>query len=114
VALDLSGLGGLAQATPWGAVGSALTAAASTPASSAATGGHTTSGPKTINVSGFGGRSSGSATQSLTQAEPDRGGSFPLSSTGDGFAGADVPAWFLPVLGGLLVVAIGAAIVRRK
>jgi hypothetical protein len=108
--LDLSGLGGLAQATPWGAVGSALTAAASTPASSAATGGPAASGPKTINVWGFGGRSSGSATQSLTQAEPDRGQWFPSSAVGDNA----VPSWVLPAVGVVLAIAIVGALVRRK
>lgn len=108
MALDLSGL---ASATPWGALGNVVGGALTSSLPSAATAGPVTTGPKSINVSGFGGRSSGSATQSLTQAEPDRGGFFPSVSSGDGAA---VPAWFLPIAGALLVVALAGAILRRK
>jgi hypothetical protein len=111
VALDLSALGGLAQATPWGAAASALTAAASTPASSAATAAPLQSGAKVINVAGFGSDARGSATQSLTAAEPDRGQWFPSSSAVGGF---DVPAWVLPAIGAVLVLGVVGALMRRK
>lgn len=107
MALDPSSF---ASVTPAGAAASILSAAASTPASSAATGAPATSGPKTINISGFGGRSSGSATQSLTQGEPDRGGSFPMSAVGD----LAVPSWVLPAVVAVLAIALVGAFVRRK
>lgn len=109
MALDL---GGLAQATPWGAVGSALTAAASTPASSAASSGPAALGPKVISIAGFGSKAGGSATQSLTQAEPDRGEYFP--STPTSIAGVDVPGWVLPAVGLLVVLGVVGAVLRRK
>ena len=107
MALDL---GGLASASPWGAAANALGGALTTSQPSTANQGPTTSGPKTINVSGFGGRSSGSATQSLTQAEPDRGDSFPMTSIGDG---AGFPAWVIPAAAGLLLLVVVASFVGR-
>jgi hypothetical protein len=114
VALDLSGLGGLASATPWGAAASALSAAVNTPNTSAATAGPVGSGPKVINVAGFGSKASGSASQSLTQAEPDRGDAFPLSTVGGSVGGFDVPPWVIPAAGALLLLAIVVALARRK
>lgn len=109
MAFDLSGLAG---ATPYGA---AFNAAADV--AKAALGGDTslkagpvTTGPKSINISGFGGRSSGSATQSLTQAEPDRGLWFPSSSVGD----SALPDWALPVAGVVLLVVLVGVLARRK
>lgn len=97
MALDLSAF---SQATPAGAIGGVLSAAASTPVGATAHGAPATSGPKTINISGFGGRSSGSATQSLTQPEPDRGQFFPSSPS------SGVPSWLLPVAVAVLLVGV--------
>lgn len=107
MALDLGGVGGL---TPWGAAANALSGALSTPTSSSLTAGPVTTGPKVINIAGFGSKSNGTATQSLTQAEPDRGDAFPLSSVG----GASVPDWVLPAAGAVLLLALVVSLVRRK
>lgn len=107
MALDPSAF---ASATPAGAAAAVLSAAAQTATSSNAANGPSALGPKSINVSGFGGRSSGSATQSLTSPEPDQGHAFPFSSIGD----AGVPSWLLPVVIGVVVVAVGLAFLRRK
>lgn len=106
MALDLSGLAG---ATPWGAAANALGGALTSSLPSAATQGSVTTGPKTINIAGFGGRSSGSATQSLTQPEPDRGQWFP--SSGVGGEGA---AWLVPAVVAVLAVVVVGALARRK
>jgi hypothetical protein len=111
VAFDLSGL---ASATPWGAAASAIGGALSSTPSSSLTAGPVTTGPKVINVAGFGSKSSGSATQSLTQAEPDRGEYFPSTPSGS-LAGVDVPPWVLPAVGVVLALGlVGAFVARRK
>lgn len=110
--MGLEALGGLASATPWGAVGSALTAAASTPASSAATAAPLQSGNKVINIAGFGSDARGSATQSLTAAEPDRGEWFPSTSTASPFG--SMPEWVLPAAGVLVALVVVGAVIRRR
>lgn len=107
MALDLSGLAG---ATPWGAAANALGGALTSSLPSTATQGPVTTGPKVINVAGFGGKASGSATQSLTQPEADRGEWFPAAAVGDN----SLPVWVLPIGGVLLLLALVGAIARRK
>jgi hypothetical protein len=109
VALDLAGLAG---ATPWGAIGNAAASVLGTPTSSSLTAGPVTTGPKVINVAGFGSKANGSATQSLTTAEPDRGDYFPSTPSGGAFG--DMPAWVLPAVGVVLALALIGALVRRK
>ena len=104
----------LASVTPASAAAQILSAAAQTATSSGAQGGASALGPKSINISGFGGRSSGSATQSLTQAEPDRGDTFPSSTVGDGSLGFAVPPWLLPAVIGVVVLAVGITLLKRK
>jgi hypothetical protein len=108
VALDLSAL---SQATPAGAAASILTAAASTPTSSGNTGAPTAIGSKVINVAGFGSKAEGRASQSLTQAEPDRGEFFP--STASAVGGFDLPGWVLPAVAVVLGVGLVGALVKR-
>jgi hypothetical protein len=107
--------GSLANATPAGAAASILTAAASTPTSSGNTGAPSATGQKVINIAGFGSKANGSATQSLTAAEPDRGDYFPSTPTLGLGVGLDVPPWVLPALGVVLALAVvGAQLKRRK
>ena len=108
-------LGGLAAATPAGAAAAIGVAAVSTPAASQASSGPTALGPKVISIAGFGSKAGGSASQSLTQAEPDRGGYFPSTPSSLGvFGGLDVPGWVLPVVGVLVVLGVVGAVLRRK
>jgi hypothetical protein len=108
VALDFASL---ANATPAGAAASILTAAASTPTTSGASSGPTGLGPKVISIAGFGSKAGGSATQSLTQPEPDHGEWFPSTPS---LGGLDVPGWVLPAVGLLLVLGVVGAVIRRK
>ncbi len=105
-------IGGLASVTPAGAAASILSSAAQTATSSGATSGPTGLGPKVISIAGFGSKAGGSATQSLTQPEPDRGDFFP--STPTSLAGVDVPGWVLPAVGLLVVLGVVGAVLRRK
>lgn len=107
MALDLSALAG---ATPWGAAANAIGGALTSSLPSSATQGPVAGGPVTVNVSGFGGKSSGSSSQSLTQAEPDRGDSFP--AIGGGVGGA-LPSWVIPAAGVLLLLVLVTALARR-
>jgi hypothetical protein len=104
VAFDLSGL---ASATPWGAAASALSGALSTPTSSSSGAAPLQSGPKVINVAGFGSDARGSASQSLTAAEPYRGDWFPSTPS-------DWPPWVLPAAGVLLVLGVVGVVLWRK
>jgi hypothetical protein len=106
VAFDLSSLAG---ATPWGAAANALGGALTSSLPSAATAGPVVTGPKTVNIAGFGSKSNGTAQQSLTQPEPDRGEWFPSTPTLDG-----LPPWVLPAGGALLLLALVASIASRR
>lgn len=112
--MGLEALGSLASATPYGAIANAAAQVLGTPTASTATQGPSAQGPVSVNVSGFGSKSSGyaqaSTPQSLTQAEPDRGFAFPGSSVGD----AGLPAWVLPAgIGVLLLVVVLATLKKR-
>ena len=104
MAFDLSGLAG---ATPWGAAANAFAAVASTPTSSSSGAAPLQAGAKVINVAGFGSEARGSATQSLTAAEPDRGQWFPSTPS-------ELPEWVLPAAGVLLLLGVVGVVLWRK
>lgn len=105
-------LGSLATATPAGAAASILSSAAQTATSSGATSGPTGLGPKVISIAGFGSKAGGSATQSLTQPEPDSGGFFPSSPSAIA-AGFSVPGWVVPAVGVLVLVGVLGVVLKK-
>jgi hypothetical protein len=115
VSFDLAGLAGAAaQATPWGAGLTAATDLAkgfTDSGPSSARGAPVTGGPVSVNIAGFGSKSSSTATQDLKSSQSD-GGDFPAATSAP--IVQSMPQWFLPALGLLLVVAVGGHFLKRR